>query len=232
MRYVSECFGSLVIGISGVAGIAVLVSPAQAQQRIAQVRFIKHGLQVQPAGGSLRKAHLKQPLFPAAFLRTRKAEIASVRFVDGSELHINQHTDLVLRSSTLAILKKGEGHFLDVPGTHHQIQTSAAIASATGTSFDVVVAPKIPYTINPGGTQTLPGCTPRTPPGSPQSDSTECPPGTTTVSVVQGTVTVSNSKGYVTVHPGEWVHVIPGQAPTPPAKHNAAGEIVWSNPIP
>src|SRR5947209_7007529 len=83
-----------------------------AQQRIAQVRFIVHGLQVQPAGGSLSRAHLKQPLFPAAFVRTRASEKASLGFFDGSELHINQRTDLVLRSTNLAVLKRGEGHFL------------------------------------------------------------------------------------------------------------------------
>jgi ferric-dicitrate binding protein FerR (iron transport regulator) len=158
---------------------------------------------------------VKEPLFAAYGLRTRAKQRASVRFVDQSELYINQRSDVVLRSGNVAAVTRGEVAETDAPGTHHQVVTATAVAAATGTIFDVFITPKspeyAPRKVNTGY-QTLPA-------------------GTTTVSVVTGTVEVSNQYGNVTVLPGFWTHVKPGTAPTKPTRHRARDDVAWRRGI-
>src|SRR5579864_9365956 len=60
---------------------------------IAQVRFILHGLTVQPPHKQIAKARVKDPLYDLYSLSTRAREKASVSFSDGSILNLNQLTN-------------------------------------------------------------------------------------------------------------------------------------------
>src|SRR5947209_6061015 len=103
---------------------------------LAQVRYIFHGLAVQPPNGRFGPGKLRQPLFDRYFLRTQTGQKASVSFQDGTTLKINQDTDLVLHSH-VAELRRGEAAEYLAPGTDHRIQTATAVAAAIGTVFDV-----------------------------------------------------------------------------------------------
>ena len=108
---------------------------------IAQVRWIHRGLTVQPPHRRATRAKVKQPLYSAYRLRTGSSQRASIKFRDGTILHLNQRTDALLRSPHLTTIQKGEAEEVVSPGTDHRIQTSIAIAAAIGTEFDVRVTP-------------------------------------------------------------------------------------------
>jgi ferric-dicitrate binding protein FerR (iron transport regulator) len=194
---------------------SLLPAQAAAPQLVATVRSIQGGLGVIPPHARSEPGRVKEPLFAAYGLRTVASQRASIRFVDQSELYINQRSDVVLRSGNVTAVTRGEVAVTDAPGTHHQVVTATAVAAAVGTIFDVFITPKspeyAPRQLNTGY-QTLPA-------------------GTTTVSVVTGTVMVSNQYGSVTVLPGFWTHVKPGAAPTKPTRHHARNDVAWRRGI-
>jgi sugar lactone lactonase YvrE len=106
---------------------------------LAQVRYIDHGLTVQRPHQRQQQGTLKMPLFPQYGLQTKARQHASIRFRDQTTLHMNQLTSLVLRSPHVTQVQKGEVDELLTPGTDHRVQTSAAVASAIGTDFDIRV---------------------------------------------------------------------------------------------
>jgi ferric-dicitrate binding protein FerR (iron transport regulator) len=193
------------------------VSPAAAQpsgQPVASIRFIRHGLLVQPPNLPAQQGRVKEQLYAAYGLQTQAGEQASLGFRDGTVLYMNQRTELVLKGPVRSLLKQGEVALVRQPGTRHTIRTATALAVAIGTVFDVRIAA--------AGGLTVPATpVPRV-----------FPPGTTTVSVTQGTVRVSNRFGAVTVQPGHWTHVAPGKAPTAPTVHNARADIRWTAGLP
>lgn len=109
---------------------------------LGKVRYILHGLGVQPPRKHTVKGKRNEPLYTRYVLDTKRHQKASVGFRDGTLLHLNQLTDAVLRSPSLTQVKSGEVEEQVVPGTSHQIRTAAAVASAIGTIFDVKVKKK------------------------------------------------------------------------------------------
>jgi tripartite motif-containing protein 71 len=103
---------------------------------VAQVRYIYHGLGVQPPRQARRAAHQKDPLYDQYALLTGTAEKASIGFADGTALHINQRTDAVI-SAHLTTVKRGEAAEYLAPGTDHAIKTDSATATSIGTTYDV-----------------------------------------------------------------------------------------------
>lgn len=206
--------------IAAILAALVLLDQSVAGARaaaIATVRFIDGGLTVQPPRQRPERGKVSQPLYTAYFLQTRAGQRASLGFTDGTRLHINQRTDLVLRSPLHTVVRRGEVSEVDTPGSRHTVETPNAAAGAIGTQFDVsIAAPQAPAS-GYGSTAT---------PGQ------SFPAGTTTVSVTQGIVVVSNQFGRVQVHRGEWTHVRPGQAPTRPTRHNAQADIAWTRGMP
>jgi len=207
----------LILSVYGVTAIPD-ADAAGSGQSIASVRFILHGLTVQPPNRQADKGRVNQQLFSLYRLTTGANQKASLGFLDRSVLHMNQRTDLVLKSANLTVVSRGEAAAVVTPGTRFRIQTANAIAAAVGTKFDVRITPassSSPYPGSSGGTAVP-----------------VLPPGTTTVSVVKGVVSVANGFGSVRVLPGFWTHVRPGKAPTPPTRHNAASDIQWTNGLP
>ena len=110
---------------------------AQRAPELAQVRYIYHGLSVQPPGQQSQRGKAKMPLFQQYALRTAQDEKASIGFHDGTVLHMNQRTDAVLASPNVTRVMRGEVAEYLAPGTNHQIQTATAVAAAIGTTYDV-----------------------------------------------------------------------------------------------
>ena len=106
---------------------------------LAKVRFIYHGLAEKPPLQGQRVGKVRDPLFNSYLLRTRHAEKASISFVDGTVIQINQDTDAVLASPHQTHVRKGEIAEYLAPGADHKVQTATAAASAIGTTYDVRV---------------------------------------------------------------------------------------------
>jgi hypothetical protein len=201
----------LLPAIFATLAVPVPASHAADSHQVAAVKTIRGGLTVMPPQAPSGPGWIKQPLFAAYGLLTRARQRASLRFVDGSVVFINQHTSLVLRSPRLTVLQRGEAVFSDASGQRRRVVTGSALAAATGTIFDVFI------------TAPSPALAPRR-----LLETTKTfPPGTTTVSVVTGTVVVSNRFGSVRVLPGHWTHVAPGSVPTPPTRHHARDDVAW-----
>lgn len=200
--------GALVLTLC--MGLLLTPSAGAASHPLANVRFIDHGLTVWPPKAKPGRGRVRQPLYAAYGLSTGSHQRASIGFVDKTVLHINQRTDLVLRSPGLTMVRKGEVAALGNPGDHERIVTSTAAVSALGTEFDLrIERAATSYSTGP-----------------------RFPPGTTTVSVVAGIVAVSNRYGRVQVTAGHWTHVAPGKAPTKPTKHNARHDVAWTAGLP
>jgi hypothetical protein len=197
--------------------ICLVVSTGKAWgsgRTIASVRSIVHALTVQPPHQPAGPGRVNQPLFRLYRLVTAANQKASLGFLDGSVLDMNQRTDLVLRAPLLVSVKQGEAAALVTKGSHFQVQTATAVAAAVGTEFDVFITPAAASSTYGGqGKQTFPA-------------------GTTTVSVVTGVVVVSNRFGTVSVTPNHWTHVPPGRPPTAPTVHNARADVRWTNGLP
>ena len=118
------------------ATLASSAPRAAAKAHLAQVRAIQKGLAVTPPHKKPVKGRNKMPLDNQYALRTQAQQRASLGFRDGTVLHMNQLTSLVLQSPHLTRLVKGEVVEELAPGTDHQVQTAAATASAIGTEFD------------------------------------------------------------------------------------------------
>jgi sugar lactone lactonase YvrE len=122
-------------------GIVRAASTGAAVQ-LGHVRVIENGLTVQQPHHKATKGRVKAPLYAQYGLRTGKKERASIGFVDGSVLHMNQVTDAELRDPHVTVVRSGEVDQVDTPGSNHQVKTAAAVASAIGTNFDVRVVKK------------------------------------------------------------------------------------------
>jgi hypothetical protein len=191
--------------------VPLLTAQAADSQLLATVRTIRGGLTVLPPRAPGGPGWIKEPLFTTYGLRTVAHQKASLRFIDRSLLFINQHTDLVLRSPTVTVLRRGEAVVSDVPGARHRVLTPTAAVTAIGTIFDVFITARSAALA----------------PRQLRETNKTFPPGTTTVSVVTGTVIVSNRFGSVRVLPGHWTHVAPGAAPTQPTRHHARDDVSW-----
>jgi len=206
---------------ASVRSLQAAAGPSAASAHVGAVRFIDHGLGVQPPRARAGKGWVSEPLLAAYRLFTLASQRAKLQFVDASVMYINQHTDLVLQDANLTIVKRGEVEGVDAPGTHRIIQTNSAVATTIGTRFDVRIE---------NGTTGSAGYGTPTPKPFPY--------GTTTVSVVSGLVAVSGRTAYgsplgrVLVHPGQWTHVVPGRAPTTPTTHNARQDTGWTGGMP
>src|SRR5947209_8920790 len=133
----------LALASPGILPNPTQASGAYAAAPLAHVRYIQHGLTVQAPRARAGKGKVKQSLFKSYALQTRRKEKASITFQDSTLLHMNQLTSAVLRSAALTQLKSGEVEEQVVPGSNHSVQTSAAVASAVGTVFDVLVRGKL-----------------------------------------------------------------------------------------
>ena len=123
--------------VAALAGLVPLAAQAKASP-LGSVRYIHHGLSVQAPHHKAGHGKVKQKLYAAYHLATKHAQLASLSFKDGSTLHVNQNTDLTLRSVHATYVKSGEVDVID-HGAHHQVVTAAATASAIGTEYDVRV---------------------------------------------------------------------------------------------
>lgn len=131
-----------VVAPSAGASQAPAHQPKSTAKALGQVRYIKRGLTVQPPHKQPRRGTVKMRLYKGYFLQTKAAQLASVRFNDGTLLHINQRTDVVLRTPHLTYVKRGEVDQVTTPGTDHRVQTSTALAAAIGTELDVRIVGK------------------------------------------------------------------------------------------
>lgn len=108
---------------------------------LAQVRFIHLGLRVAPPKKTYGRGRVRQKLAAKYALRTLKRQKASLCFRDGTILDINQRTDAVLADPAHTLVRRGEVDEHVMPGSNHAVQTAEAVASATGTQFDVLRRP-------------------------------------------------------------------------------------------
>jgi len=110
-----------------------------ASEKIASVKFILHGLSVQPPNRKIQKGAVRMSLYNKYLLRTSAQQRASIGFKDGTLLHMNQRTDAVLQSPTLTYVSKGQVDEILRPGTNHKVKTATAVATAIGTNWLVQV---------------------------------------------------------------------------------------------
>jgi hypothetical protein len=140
---------ALLLSCLSVAGRAHAASPA-----VGSVSFIRHGLQVRPPGKSSHAGKVKMSLFQRYELHTGTSDQASIGFSDGTVMHMNAQTDAVLTSPHVTTVHGGEVDEDLAPGADHQVQTSAAIASAIGTNFLVrIVGPASYFMVLHGAVQ-------------------------------------------------------------------------------
>jgi tripartite motif-containing protein 71 len=133
----ATAFLALALWIAGGSPGQAAAHGAQAAAGIAAVRFIEHGLGVQPPRKAVHAGHLHDPLFSQYNLRTQSGQKASIGFHDGTVIHLNQNTDAVIASPHLTRVAHGEIAEYLAPGSAHVVQTATASASAIGTTYDV-----------------------------------------------------------------------------------------------
>lgn len=193
---------------------------APKRSAVADVRFIYHGLTVQAPHHPAISGKVRQQLYSKYFLRTAVQQEASLHFPDGTALHINQRTDLVLSSPHLTLVKTGEVDQILAPGSNHRIQTGSAIATAIGTQFDVQTQEKR-LTVKETHKHKTTRKTERR--------------VVTTITVVEGVVEVQNTKGpkqTVEVQAGQKTTVVEGKAPSAPTRADPKSTIKWTSVIP
>jgi hypothetical protein len=129
-----------------VAGDGAVAAGSRAGQRVlkrasplASVRAIIKGLTEQPPHQKQRRGHVRDPLQTQYGLQTLRAQKAAVAFRDGTTLQIASQTSLVLRDPHITAVNSGKVEELVAPGSDHRVQTAAAVASAVGTRFIVIV---------------------------------------------------------------------------------------------
>lgn len=121
---------------------AIPAQAASSATALGEVRYIFRGLAIQPPGEQPRPGRVTQALYSRYVLKTAVSQRASLRFRDGTVLHMSERTDAQLRSPNLTYVGGGEVNQILAPGTKHQIQTSSATAAAVGTNFDVRIVGK------------------------------------------------------------------------------------------
>lgn len=108
---------------------------AGAPARLGQVRYIKRSLMVQPPGARRERGRVNMALFNQYFLATGANSKASIGFLDGSVIHMKDHTNIVLRNPHLTKLVRGTVAEYLAAGNDHRIQTATGQAGAIGTTF-------------------------------------------------------------------------------------------------
>jgi hypothetical protein len=106
-------------------------------KNIAAVRDIYRGLTVTPPNRSGQKGKKKMKLYALYGLGTGKGQKASIGFIEGTVMQMNQFTEATLTSPHVTTLKQGEVREIVKPGSNHQIQTSTAVGAAVGTIIDI-----------------------------------------------------------------------------------------------
>jgi hypothetical protein len=101
------------------------------------VQYIYRGLLLQAPQSTARPARLHDPLYVLDSLETGANQKAGLRFTDGTVLLLNQRTIATLQSPARTSVGRGEVAEYLVPGSDHRVETTAAISSAIGTTFDV-----------------------------------------------------------------------------------------------
>lgn len=119
------------------------IRSARRSTRLASVQYIYHGLTVQPPKAHRRKGTTKMALYQRYPLQTAHRQRASIRFRDGTTLHLDQLTDAVLGSPHVTRVTRGRIDQIVEPGTDHRVRTASAVASAIGTNFIVRVRGKL-----------------------------------------------------------------------------------------
>lgn len=170
---------------------------------LAKVLFIYHGLSVQPPHKKRQQGKKNMKLYNQYFLQTQKAQKASIRFNDGTTLHMNQRTDALLRNPHVTYVQKGQVDEILAPGTSHRVATAAAVAAAIGTNFVVQVIPQ----------------------GKGK------PPASRFI-VVHGAVQVSNPQGTQVVKTNQASVVLQNQAPQPAQPYPAQKAANWTGSLP
>jgi hypothetical protein len=74
-------------------------------------------------------------LFSHYGLQTAASQRASIAFRDGTVLHLDARSDVVLNSPHMTQVRGGQVDEELAPGANHQVQTSTAVATAIGTNF-------------------------------------------------------------------------------------------------
>ena len=110
---------------------------------LAIVRAIIRGLTERPPHQNQRTGHVKDPLQSQYGLQTLRLQKAGVAFRDGTTLQIAPQSSLLLRDAHITTVNSGKVEELVAPGTDHRVQTAAAVASAVGTRFLVIVKGKL-----------------------------------------------------------------------------------------
>src|SRR5918911_1437725 len=108
------------------AGIALGVRASDAKatvQTVATVRFIQNGLSVTPPHKKPFRGKLHGKLYRDYRLQTGAAQKASLTMADRSVLHMNQRTDLTLRSASATSVHRGEVYTIDALGSPHRVET-------------------------------------------------------------------------------------------------------------
>jgi hypothetical protein len=102
---------------------------------VAGVRYIHGGLGVQPPHQRRHAGTVKESLYDKFDLNTLRQQRAALRFGDGTQLDLDQSTDVLIHDPHLTRVKSGQIEQVVAPGTDHRVQTAAAVASAIGTDF-------------------------------------------------------------------------------------------------
>ncbi len=131
-----------------------LAGPAAAQPSLATVNYILHGLSVAPPQRAFQAGSKGESLYQQDTLQTVQNQRASLRFNDGTALHLNQYTDAILASPTVTRVNRGEVAQYLKPGTDHELIADAATAAAIGTEYDVqVTGPRARFVVLHGALQ-------------------------------------------------------------------------------
>jgi hypothetical protein len=133
------CLATPVIAAIGLLGIVPRGASAARVTTLANVTFIDRGLGVQPPRRPVHSGKVKMPLFTEYGLRTAVKERAAIGFRDGTTMHMNAVTDAVLTDPHVIHVKNGEIALYLKPGSNHTVQTQAAVATAIGTVYDLVI---------------------------------------------------------------------------------------------
>jgi hypothetical protein len=133
-----------VLAVILLAGLPVHAEARAAARNapLGEIRRIVHHLGVTPPTLKESSGRVQELMYTQYGLQTRRLELGSLGFKDGTLLYINQNTSLILSSPSLTQVKTGEVGQTLVPGTNHTVQTPSAVASAIGTDFDVQATPK------------------------------------------------------------------------------------------
>jgi hypothetical protein len=106
---------------------------------LASVRAIILGLTELPPHQKKRPGRVKDSLQSQYGLLTQQRQRAAVGFRDGTTLAIAPQTSLVLRDPHITSVTAGKVVEVVAPGSDHRLQSPAAVASAVGTRFVIIV---------------------------------------------------------------------------------------------